>query len=107
MPRASIFTPNRLFQSHHKSGVRRGMTRYVVLVLDYSVHAEQRSGRHTRGELLRKAAEEFVTEYFDQNPISHLALLVTRDAVAQRLTDLSGVFSSTRALVFSVIATQP
>lgn len=78
-----------LFQSHHKSGVRRGMTRYVVLVLDYSVHAEQRSGRHTRGELLRKAAEEFVTEYFDQNPISHLALLVTRDAVAQRLTDLS------------------
>lgn len=35
-------------------------------------------------------AQEFVTEFFDQNPISQLAILVTRDGAAERLSALSG-----------------
>lgn len=31
-----------------------------------------------------------MTEFFDQNPISQLAILVTRDGQAERLSSLSG-----------------
>lgn len=40
----------------------------------------------------RACAQEFVTEFFDQNPISQLAILVTRDGSAERLSALSGQF---------------
>eukprot|EP01094_Clydonella_sp_ATCC50884_P030289 TRINITY_DN9836_c0_g1_i1.p2 TRINITY_DN9836_c0_g1~~TRINITY_DN9836_c0_g1_i1.p2 ORF type:complete len:394 (-),score=118.16 TRINITY_DN9836_c0_g1_i1:16-1197(-) len=79
-----------LFQSSHQSGIRRGMTRYLVLVLDLSSNALLKEGRHTRQEIAARSAHTFVSDYHDQNPISHLALVFTRDAVAQRLTDLSG-----------------
>ena len=32
----------------------------------------------------------FIREFFDQNPLSHLGILLLRDGVAERLTDLSG-----------------
>ena len=32
----------------------------------------------------------FIREFFDQNPLSHLGLIVLRDGVAEKLTDLSG-----------------
>lgn len=34
--------------------------------------------------------EGFIEEYFEQNPISQLGLIVTRNKRAERLTDLSG-----------------
>ena len=36
------------------------------------------------------AAQGFIREFFDQNPLSHLGLIVLRNGVAERLTDLSG-----------------
>ncbi|KAI9609701.1 hypothetical protein KEM48_002875 [Puccinia striiformis f. sp. tritici PST-130] len=38
--------------------------------------------------------QEFVTEFFDQNPISQLCILITKDAVAERLSGLSGILYS-------------
>lgn len=34
--------------------------------------------------------QQFIREFFDQNPLSHLGILVLRNGVAERLTDLSG-----------------
>ena len=31
-----------------------------------------------------------MTEFFDQNPIGQMAIMVTRDGLAERLTPLSG-----------------
>lgn len=34
-----------------------------------------------------------MTEFFDQNPIGQMAIMVTRDGLAERLTPLSGAVS--------------
>jgi hypothetical protein len=48
-----------------------------------------RSGR--RAEAARaRSAQGFIREFFDQNPLSHLGLIVLRNGVAERLTELSG-----------------
>lgn len=65
--------------------------------------------RPTRLQLTLQYAQEFVTEFFDQvshgvyfsiysfanniwqNPISQMAIIVTRDGLAQRLSALGGM----------------
>ena len=47
--------------------------------------------RPTRYELTLNYACEFVTEYFEQNPISQLGVIGMRDGLAVRVSDLSGV----------------
>lgn len=37
-----------------------------------------------------KLLEQFVEEYFDQNPISQLGILVTRNKRAEKVTELGG-----------------
>ena len=44
--------------------------------------------------MVLEEVEEFVREYFDQNPISQLSLVLMRDAVAPVLTQLAGNPSS-------------
>ena len=46
--------------------------------------------RPTRYELTLNYACEFVTEYFEQNPISQLGVIGMRDGLAIRVSDLSG-----------------
>jgi transcription initiation factor TFIIH subunit 2 len=44
----------------------------------------------TRIDLVFSLAEQFVNEFFDQNPISQLGLIITRDGLAEKLTELGG-----------------
>ncbi len=46
--------------------------------------------RPTRYLLTLRYASEFVTEYFEQNPISQLGILGMRDGIAIRVSDMSG-----------------
>lgn len=50
----------------------------------------ERDLRPSRVELTLTYAKQFVIEYFDQNPISQLGIIVTRDGIAEKLTELSG-----------------
>ncbi|CAO3672205.1 unnamed protein product [Umbelopsis ramanniana] len=70
--------------------VQRGIIRHLFLVIDLSEAMNQKDLRPSRLELTLTYAKQFVTEYFDQNPISQLGIIVIRDGVAERLTDLSG-----------------
>ncbi|KAJ1938627.1 hypothetical protein FBU59_004383 [Linderina macrospora] len=49
-----------------------------------------RDMRPTRIAATLQILESFVNEYFDQNPISQLAIISTKDGLAEKLTDLSG-----------------
>ncbi|KAK8955355.1 hypothetical protein KSP40_PGU014690 [Platanthera guangdongensis] len=40
--------------------------------------------------VVAKGAESFIREFFDQNPLSHLGLIIMKDGVCQRLTELGG-----------------
>ncbi|PQE04111.1 transcription initiation factor TFIIH subunit 2 protein [Rutstroemia sp. NJR-2017a BVV2] len=46
--------------------------------------------RPTRYLLTLRYASEFVTEYFEQNPISQLGIIGMRDGIAIRISDISG-----------------
>jgi transcription initiation factor TFIIH subunit 2 len=46
--------------------------------------------RPTRHRLTIRFAQEFVTEYFEQNPISQLGIIGMRDGLAVRVSDMSG-----------------
>lgn len=40
--------------------------------------------------VVTNCVEAFVREFFDQNPLSHLGIIIIRNGIAHRLTDLSG-----------------
>lgn len=46
--------------------------------------------RPTRYLLTLRYAQEFVREFFEQNPISQLGVLCLRDGLALRVSDMSG-----------------
>ncbi|GAA6061629.1 hypothetical protein JCM10212_000971 [Sporobolomyces blumeae] len=72
------------------SSIQRGIIRHVYLVIDLSSAMLVRDYKQTWLDLTLQYASDFVTEFFDQNPIGQMALMITRDGLAERLTPLSG-----------------
>ncbi|RKO95969.1 Ssl1-like protein, partial [Caulochytrium protostelioides] len=70
--------------------VRRGIVRNVVLVLDASAAMADQDLKPNRMETTLKLARQFITAFFDQNPLSHLSIVVTRGGLAERWTQASG-----------------
>ncbi|OSX76817.1 hypothetical protein BU14_0175s0010 [Porphyra umbilicalis] len=70
-------------------GVRRGMIRYAVLVVDLSAAMAATDWSPSRGEAVASAADTFIRAFFDENPISQLALVALRDGVAELLSTLN------------------
>ncbi|GAQ91083.1 putative von Willebrand factor type A [Klebsormidium nitens] len=70
--------------------IRRGMIRYLVLVVDLSRAAAEVDFHPSRMAVVAALVEVFIREFFDQNPLSHLGIIALRAGVAQRLTELSG-----------------
>jgi transcription initiation factor TFIIH subunit 2 len=70
--------------------LQRGIIRHLVLVLDLSSAMAEKDLRPTRYLLTLRYAQEFVVEFFEQNPISQLCMLGMRDGVAVRITNMSG-----------------
>jgi transcription initiation factor TFIIH subunit 2 len=79
-----------LKKSRITESVRRGLIRFVVLVLDSSMAAHEKDYRPSRLEVCKNALERFILNFYDQNPISQLSLIVTKDRLADKVTDLSG-----------------
>ena len=72
--------------------VRRGLIRYMILFLDCSASSRENDFRPSRLEVMKSSLEQFIVDYFDQNPISQLSLALTRDRGAEKITDLSGIY---------------
>ena len=70
--------------------IRRGLIRYMVVVLDASLSAAEKDFRPSRLQASKNGLIKFISEFYDQNPISQLAFAVTRDRGAEKLSDLSG-----------------
>ena len=77
-------------QSRITKSIRRGLIRYLVVAIDSSKSAAENDYKPCRLEVSKACVQKFIGEYFDQNPISQLSVIVTRDRSAQRLTELSG-----------------
>ncbi|KAA1081293.1 hypothetical protein PGT21_033248 [Puccinia graminis f. sp. tritici] len=72
------------------TSIQRGIIRHLCLIIDVSLAMTDRDLRPNRLDMSLTYAKEFVTEFFDQNPISQLCILITKDAIAERLSGLSG-----------------
>ncbi|KAE8147946.1 Ssl1-like-domain-containing protein [Aspergillus avenaceus] len=70
--------------------LQRGIIRHLVLILDLSQSMIEKDLRPTRYLLTLRYAQEFVREFFEQNPISQLGVLGLRDGLALRVSDMSG-----------------
>jgi transcription initiation factor TFIIH subunit 2 len=70
--------------------VQRGIIRHIYLVVDLSNAMNDTDLKPTRLDLTISLAEAFVQEFFDQNPISQLGIIVTRDGLAEKVSELGG-----------------
>jgi transcription initiation factor TFIIH subunit 2 len=70
--------------------LQRGIIRHLVLILDLSIAMAEKDLRPTRYLLAIRYACDFVREYFEQNPISQMAVVGMRDGIAIRVSDMSG-----------------
>ncbi|KAH8691107.1 putative RNA polymerase TFIIH complex subunit Ssl1 [Talaromyces proteolyticus] len=70
--------------------LQRGIIRHLILVLDLSQSMSEKDLRPTRYLLALRYAQDFVIEFFEQNPISQLGLLGMKDGLAVRISDMSG-----------------
>lgn len=70
--------------------VQRGIIRHLVLVLDFGISMAEKDLRPSRVELSVNYACDFVNEYFEQNPISQLAIIGMLDGVAIPVSPLGG-----------------
>ncbi|KAI3372407.1 hypothetical protein L3Q82_022686 [Scortum barcoo] len=78
----------RLIESHGQ--VRLGMMRHLFVVIDCSRSMEDQDLKPNRLTSTLKMMETFVDEYFDQNPISQVGIITTKNKRAEKLTDLAG-----------------
>ncbi|KAI9933367.1 hypothetical protein MW887_007840 [Aspergillus wentii] len=70
--------------------LQRGIIRHLILILDLSQSMLEKDLRPTRYLLTLRYAQEFVREFFEQNPISQLGVLGLNDGLAIRISDMSG-----------------
>lgn len=93
--------------------VRRGMMRQLFVIIDQSACMDESDLKPTRLDLVKtvcpccraalccvahaqpsptspQQVERFIREYFDQNPISQLGLIGTKNGRSDRISDLSG-----------------
>eukprot|EP01135_Chromosphaera_perkinsii_P002254 Nk52_evm40s221 gene=Nk52_evmTU40s221 len=84
------YAKKRRLQNLASSNIRRGMMRHMYIVLDMSDAMEDADLRPTRFLCAMEILKKFVREYFDQNPISQLGLIVTKDGSAIKVQDLCG-----------------
>ncbi|EJD53792.1 TFIIH basal transcription factor complex, subunit SSL1 [Auricularia subglabra TFB-10046 SS5] len=70
--------------------IRRAIIRHVIIVLDMSSGMMDRDLRPTRFDLMLEYVREFVTEWFDQNPLGQIGIVGMRAGLAERVCDMSG-----------------
>ena len=92
-------------QRHRR--VVRDMIRYVYVIIDASRWTRVKDpvfpGGGTRIEVITKVLTDFVQEFYDQNPVSHLGFVLVKQGEAEILTQLSGN-SKTHKLALQSVA---
>ncbi|KAI6125727.1 Ssl1-like-domain-containing protein [Pisolithus croceorrhizus] len=72
------------------AAIRRTIIRHLVLILDLSNSMMDRDFRPTRFDLALRYAREFVTEWFDQNPLGQIGVVGMRSGLGERIGEMSG-----------------
>ena len=71
------------------SNVKLGVMRHVFLIIDQSTNMDDIDLKPTRFLCLKKLCEKFILEFYDQNPISQIGVIVVKNGKGQKISDLS------------------
>jgi transcription initiation factor TFIIH subunit 2 len=74
----------------HPTNMRLGMMRHMFLIVDCSLVMNDKDLKPNRLSCTLKVLGDFVTEFFDQNPISQLGIITSRNGKAEKLLELNG-----------------
>nr|4WFQ_A Chain A, Suppressor of stem-loop protein 1 [Saccharomyces cerevisiae S288C] len=69
---------------------QRGIIRSLILTLDCSEAMLEKDLRPNRHAMIIQYAIDFVHEFFDQNPISQMGIIIMRNGLAQLVSQVSG-----------------
>ncbi|PCH43606.1 TFIIH basal transcription factor complex subunit SSL1 [Wolfiporia cocos MD-104 SS10] len=72
------------------AAIRRTIIRHLILILDLSSAMMDRDMRPTRFDLMLQYAREFVTEWFDQNPLGQIGVVGMRGGLGERVGEMTG-----------------
>lgn len=92
----------RTLHAAHAARIRRGLIRYLEIVVDLSRAAAATDMRPLRAAVMANALARFIRAFFDENPLSQLGIISMRDGVAHILTSLSSGPVSVDAIVWDV-----
>ncbi|KAL8712805.1 MAG: hypothetical protein Q9220_003013 [cf. Caloplaca sp. 1 TL-2023] len=70
--------------------LQRGIIRHLILIIDLSTAMVEKDLRPTRYLLTLRYCQDFINEFFEQNPISQIGIIGMRDGLAVRISDMSG-----------------
>lgn len=70
---------------------QRGIIRTLVVIIDGSLTMIEKDLRPTRFGAMLTNLQDFIVEFFDQNPISQLGIVMMRNGVAQLVSEVSGL----------------
>ena len=93
--------------SHNLSlipGLKKGLIRNFVIIIDASKVGNETDLYPNRLKWLFNRIAKFSKEYFEQNPLCQLGLVITRDGVAERLADLTSKASVLESLIVKYIS---
>ncbi len=62
----------------------------VQIIVDLSRAAAIGDMRPNRLAVMAGVLQGFIRKFFDENPLSHLGLIIMRNGIAERLTELAG-----------------
>lgn len=77
-----------------KKGSRLGMMRHVYIIIDCTEAMSVPDLKPTRFLNTVKMLQLFIEEFFDQNPISQLGIILLKNKRAEKLSDLAGNFKN-------------
>ncbi|KAF8590980.1 TFIIH basal transcription factor complex, subunit SSL1 [Ramaria rubella] len=72
------------------AAIRRTIIRHLIILLDLSSSMMDRDMRPTRFDITLEYTREFVSEWFDQNPLGQIGLVGMRGGVGERFGEMAG-----------------
>jgi len=72
-----------------KTGLKLGMLRHLYIVVDFSKAALQQDLKPTRITVILQQTKQFIRNFFDQNPLGNIGLIITKERKANIMTPLS------------------
>lgn len=70
---------------------QRGIIRTLIVVIDGSLTMLDKDLRPTRFSMTLTFLQDFIVEFFDQNPISQLGILMMRNGVSTLISEVNGL----------------